>query len=403
MGAYYRRYLAAATVARLGDSMWLGVVLLVLARTHDAALAGTTLSAATLPTIVSAPLLGAWLDRSPRRRAALALNQVMLATCVLGLLVLAGRGPVVATLACAALAGLTQPLVTGGMSSMIPALVAPARVPRACAAESVTYDVAEVAGPALAGGIAAAVSPGAALLAQAGVALVGLALIARLPAIAAVEGAAPDLRSALTAGVRALTSIPPLRSATVVSVLVAGAGGLLALAIPELARRLTGDVSAAGLLFAVMALGSVAGAALLPLAQRRWATHRVVIAAALAEGIGWGGRSPSAGRGRSPTRCSRWPGSRPVSRSRPSSPSAPPGRRSTCAHRSSRAPPGSRSAPARSARRRRACWSPPAAWRCRSAPPRASAGSPSPPARPPRRPHGHDLGGNRRHDPRERT
>jgi MFS family permease len=288
MGAYYRRYLAAATVVRLGDSMWLGVVLLVLARTHDAALAGATLSAATLPTIVSAPLLGAWLDRSPHRRAALALNQVMLATCVLGLLVLAGRGPVVATLACAALAGLTQPLVTGGMSSMIPALVAPARVPRACAAESVTYDVAEVAGPALAGGIAAAVSPDAALLAQAGVALVGLALIARLPAIAAVEGAAPDLRSALTAGVRALTSIPPLRSATVVSVLVAGAGGLLALAIPELARRLTGDVSAAGLLFAVMALGSTAGAALLPLAQRRWATHRVVIAAALAEGIGWG-------------------------------------------------------------------------------------------------------------------
>jgi MFS family permease len=288
MGAYYRRYLAAATVARLGDSMWLGVVLLVLARTHDAALAGATLSAATLPTIVSAPLLGAWLDRSPHRRAALALNQLMLATCVLGLLALAGRGPVIATLACAALAGLTQPLVTGGMSSMIPALVAPARVPRACAAESVTYDVAEVAGPALAGGIAAAISPDAALVAQAAVALAGLALVARLPSMPAAEGAAPDLRSAMAAGLRALVVSRPLRSATLVSVLVAGAGGLLALAIPELARRLTGDVSAAGLLFAVMAVGSTAGAALLPLAQRRWPSHRIVLAAALAEGLGWG-------------------------------------------------------------------------------------------------------------------
>jgi MFS family permease len=288
MGAYYRRYLAAATVARLGDSMWLGVVLLVLARTHDAALAGATLSAATLPTVVSAPLLGAWLDRSAHRRAALALNQVMLAACVLGLLALAGRGPVLATLGCAALAGLTQPLVTGGMSSMIPALVAADRVPRACAAESVTYDVAEVAGPALAGGLAAAIAPSAALVAQAAVALVGLALVARLPAIPAAAGAARDLRGALTAGMRALGTIRPLRSATLVSVLVAGAGGLLALAIPELARRLTGEASAAGLLFAVMAVGSIAGAAALPRAERRWATHRIVLAAALAEGIAWG-------------------------------------------------------------------------------------------------------------------
>jgi predicted MFS family arabinose efflux permease len=288
MGAYYHRYLAAATLARLGDAMWLGVVLLVLARTHDAALAGATLSAATLPTLISAPLLGAWLDRTPHRRAALALNQVMLATCLIGLLALAGRGPVLATLACASLAGLTQPLVTGGMSSMIPALVAPERVPRACAAESVTYDVAEVAGPALAGGIAAAVSPAAALVTQASVALAALVLVARLPPIAPPAGAAPDLRSALAAGMRALVRSRPLRSATLVSVLVAGAGGLLALAIPELARQLTGSVSAAGLLFAVMAVGSTAGAALLPRAQRCWATHRIVLGAALAEGIAWG-------------------------------------------------------------------------------------------------------------------
>jgi MFS family permease len=288
MGAYYRRYLITATVTRLGDSMWLGVVLVVLARTHDAVLAGATLAAATLPTLISAPLLGAWLDRSSHRRAALALNQLMLATCVLGLLALAGRAPVVATLACAALAGLTQPLVTGGMSSMIPALVAPERVPRACAAESVTYDVAEVAGPALAGGLAAVIAPAAALVAQAAVALAGLALVAGLPAIPAAAGAAPDLRSALSAGLRALVTSRPLRSATLVSVLVAGAGGLLAVAVPELARRLTGNASAAGLLFAVMALGSMAGAALLPVTQRRWPTHRIVVAAALAEGVGWG-------------------------------------------------------------------------------------------------------------------
>jgi predicted MFS family arabinose efflux permease len=174
------------------------------------------------------------------------------------------------------------------MRALTPALVAPDPVPRACAAESVTYDVAEVAGPALAGALAGAVAPEAALVAQAGVAVAGLALIARLPAVGAAPGAAADLRSAVSAGMRALARIPPLRSATVVSVLVAGAGGMLALAMPALARELTGRTAAAGLLFAVLAVGSSAGAVLLPRAARRWATHRVVIAAALAEGAGWG-------------------------------------------------------------------------------------------------------------------
>src|SRR2546430_2319371 len=65
-----RRYLFAATAARLADAMWIGPVLLVLDRTGSATLAGLTLSAATLPTLVSAPLLGAWLDTHGRRRVA---------------------------------------------------------------------------------------------------------------------------------------------------------------------------------------------------------------------------------------------------------------------------------------------------------------------------------------------
>jgi hypothetical protein len=53
---------ALGPVARERVADWLGVVLLVLARTHDAGLAGAIVAAATLPTLVSAPLIGAWLD-----------------------------------------------------------------------------------------------------------------------------------------------------------------------------------------------------------------------------------------------------------------------------------------------------------------------------------------------------
>ena len=69
-------FCAAASLARLAEEMFsVAVVLLVLARTGSAALAGATVAAATLPSVVTGPLLGAWLDRTARRRLALALNK----------------------------------------------------------------------------------------------------------------------------------------------------------------------------------------------------------------------------------------------------------------------------------------------------------------------------------------
>src|SRR3954468_18579935 len=122
-----RRYLLAAATARLADAMWLAPVLLVRDRTGSASLAGLTASAALLPTLVTAPLLGAWLDVAGRRRYAIAGNQVLLAAALTALLAV----PAPLMVPCAALAGLTQPLVTGGFSSMVASLVAPERLPRA--------------------------------------------------------------------------------------------------------------------------------------------------------------------------------------------------------------------------------------------------------------------------------
>src|SRR4051812_50149815 len=73
--------------------MWVAPVLLVLRRTGSPELAGLTLSAATLPALVTAPLIGAWLDVHGRRRAAIALNQVVLAAGLAGLLPGPAAGP----------------------------------------------------------------------------------------------------------------------------------------------------------------------------------------------------------------------------------------------------------------------------------------------------------------------
>src|SRR4051794_4168831 len=159
----YPAYLAAATAGRIADSMWLGLVLLVMARTHDAGLAGAIVAAATLPTLVSAPLIGAWLDLTARRRAAIALNEVVVIGSLAVLLSVVGRAPCAVVLLAAAVAGVGAPLVTGGFSSLMPALVPVAALPRANAFESMTYGVADVVGPALAGALAAAFGTSAAL------------------------------------------------------------------------------------------------------------------------------------------------------------------------------------------------------------------------------------------------
>src|SRR4051794_15216589 len=116
-----RRYLLAASVARLADAMWLAPVLLVLDRTDSAGAAGLVLSAATLPTLVTAPLLGAWLDSHPHRRAAIAVHLIVLAG---GLGALLAGLPAVLS---AFVAGLLNPLVTGGVFRTGPPLRAGAR------------------------------------------------------------------------------------------------------------------------------------------------------------------------------------------------------------------------------------------------------------------------------------
>jgi MFS family permease len=272
-----RRYLLAAATARLADAMWLAPVLLVLDRTGSASLAGLTASAALLPTLVSAPLLGAWLDGSGRRRAAIAGNQVLLAGALGAML---AGAPVVL---CAALAGITQPLVTGGFSSMVPALVPPERMPRAGALDSMTYNVVNVAGPALAGAIAAAAGASAAVGVQAVLALAGLAAALALPR--AVDGERAG-RPLLREGVGHIARTPPLRAVTLMTMLVQLPWGFMGVGAPALAVDLGAGRAAGGLLLAAVAVGGLLGALTAPALQARHGLLALVAAGTFAQGIG---------------------------------------------------------------------------------------------------------------------
>jgi MFS family permease len=273
-------FFLAATLARLASEMLpVAVVLLVLDRTGNAALAGAAVAAATLPGVVTGPVLGAWLDRTARRRTALASNQVVLGASLLAILTATGRAPGWTVLLLAAAAGLTAPLATGGFTSMIPSLVPEWLLPRANALEASSFNTAAIAGPALAGAVAAGPGPAAAVALEAGLAGVALLAIARLPRIAvAASAAGASMAATIRQGLRHLAGTPVLRGVTVATTVALGGLGLLALALPFLAERLGAGQAGAGYLWAALEAGGMAGALAGARLLAGWPPQRVVLA-----------------------------------------------------------------------------------------------------------------------------
>jgi MFS family permease len=276
----YPAFLLAATLARLASEMFpVAAVLLVLDRTGRPGLAGAVVAATTLPAVVTGPVLGAWLDRTSRRRVALASNQVVLAATLLGILVAAGHAPGWVLLVLAAVAGLTGPLATGGYTSMIPLLVPEHLLARANALEASSFNTAAIAGPAVAGAVAATAGPAGAVLAEAVLAGLALPAIARLPRVAAAAGDHPaPLAAAIRQGLGHLARTPVLRGVTVATAVGMGGTGLLTLALPFWAERLGAGRAGAGYLWAALEAGAIAGALAAARPTAGWPPQRVVLA-----------------------------------------------------------------------------------------------------------------------------
>jgi MFS family permease len=276
----YPAFLLAATLARLASEMFpVAAVLLVLDRTGRPGLAGAVVAATTLPAVVTGPVLGAWLDRTPRRRVALASNQVLLAVSLLGILAAAGRTPGWALVLLATLAGVTGPLATGGYTSMIPLLVPERLLARANALEAASFNTAAIAGPAVAGAVAATGGPAMAVLAEAALAGLALPAIARLPRIGVPAGDDPaPLAAAIRQGLAHLARTPVLRGVTVATAVGLGGSGLLTLAMPFWAERLGAGRAGAGYLFAALEAGAIAGALAAARPAASWPPQRVVLA-----------------------------------------------------------------------------------------------------------------------------
>jgi MFS family permease len=279
-------YYLAATLARFADEMVaFTLVLLVLDRTNSPTLAGITGAAYALPAVITGPLLGAWLDRTQFRRAALAVNQASLAIVMVGLLLVVGHSPHWTAPALAAVAGATLPLVSGGFTSMLPSLFRPERLARANAFESVSFSSATIAGPATAATVTAVVSVEAAVMVIVCAATLSIIAISRLPALPPLGTTGEPFLASVVGGLVHLARTPRLRASTVTTTLLMGFTGILLIALPLHMASLHMPKSAAGYLWTAVEVGSVTTALLLGHLQTRWRPEYVVMLTVAVYGV----------------------------------------------------------------------------------------------------------------------
>ncbi|MEA2424958.1 MAG: hypothetical protein QOH13_1368 [Thermoleophilaceae bacterium] len=285
----YPQFVIAATVARIADEMFsIGVVLLILERVNSPALAGVTVAAATLPSVISGPLIGAWLDRTGRRSLIYKIDRLVLCAVLLAILAAAGHAPNFVLPLLALITGLTLPVTFTGFTSMIPLMVDRDLLPHANAAEAASQNIALIGGPALAGLLAASAGPPAALVGEVALTLVTLVLILRIPGLNRGATDQPaSLRTMIARGLRHIVHEPVLRIVSVVSAINNVGWGMLMVVFPLWAASdLGASASASGALWSAFAFGSLIGALGLARFQARHAQERVAFACMFVMAIG---------------------------------------------------------------------------------------------------------------------
>lgn len=281
----FRGFWMAVLASQIGTWMQnAGGSWLMTSLTASPALVAFMQAATSLPTFLFGLPAGALADMVDRRRLLLAAQAWMLvAAFTLAGLTLAD------VVTPALLLGLTFAIgigvaVTGpAWQATAPRLVPPEDLPQAVALNGVAVNLGRAVGPA-AGGIVLSVAGAGAVFLANGVSFVGLLVAVARWRPETVERALPPERlpGAMRAGLRFLRHSPELRAVLVRTALfVLGASALFGL-LPVIARRQLGLGSAGfGLLLALVGIGAIAGAAVLPRIRRRAPLDVLVVAGTL--------------------------------------------------------------------------------------------------------------------------
>jgi MFS family permease len=289
-----------ATVSALGDGMsFVALVWLVIERGGTAADIGWLSAVYTAPVIVGGIVAGVILDRFDKRRVIAADNLIRgLAIASVPIADLFGMLTTAQLFVVAAIYGLLFMVSIAGLPSMIPALVAEEDLNTANAMESITYGIAGLIGPALAGVIIVAVGASAVLAFDAltyGVFVVCLLLMrtgGRIPAAPAGQQPGTEAATARPVGsgigpaVRFIVGAPAIVAITLMYMCLNLSSGIAIVVMPIYAKDvLLGGAETFGLLLSALTGGELLGLLAIGAIRWRWPLGRSIAAATLIAGL----------------------------------------------------------------------------------------------------------------------
>ncbi|HSX28461.1 MAG TPA: MFS transporter [Candidatus Saccharimonadales bacterium] len=263
-------YLAGALPARLGDEMSGQAILLVGIAAGSAALGSTLLASLTFAAAVGGPLLGALLDRSkhPGRILGLAISFYALGLTLIALSI--GHIPTWLSWILAFATGVFMPAISGGWSSRLKSFIADEHMTRASAIDATTFNIAGLAGPALAGVIAAWFGAGWAIAVLIGLLVAALPMAWLLPKHSGRSTIhVTSFLQDVVAGFKVIIARRALLRITLTSVISYLGIGMLWVACPLIGREVFGNVGYGGVLMSVLSASALAAT----IAYAKWPTR----------------------------------------------------------------------------------------------------------------------------------
>jgi MFS family permease len=282
-----------ATISALGDGMsFVALVWLLIERGGDPAAVGWLAAAYAAPVVIGGLVAGVALDRLDLRATLVADNLVRgLAVASIPVASALGVLSTAQLFVVAAVYGFLFMTSLAGIPTAIPSLVDDDELTTANAMESLSYGIAGLVGPALAGVVIAVVGAPLVLALDAATYLVFvLHLLAMRPirphAPAAGAGATRPASGGLGPAFRFVIGTPAILAITLMYMAVNVGEGVFVVLAPVYAREVLGGGAATyGLLISVFTGGSLLGAALVGAVSWRWPLGRSIAVATSLTGL----------------------------------------------------------------------------------------------------------------------
>lgn len=286
-----------ATVSALGDGMsFLALVWLVFTHGGDSATVGWLAAVYTAPVVVGGLAAGIVLDRFDKRRVLAADNLVRgIAIGTIPVASALGVLSVSQLFIVAAIYGLLFMTSLAGIPSIIPLLADPEDLTTANAMESISYSIAGLAGPAIAGlvivllGAPVVLAIDALTYAVFVACLLGMGPLpdaGRPRADTDAAGTQPGRPGGLSPAIRFFLGSPAIIAITVIYMTINVGEGIFLVLAPVYAREvLGGDAAAYGALVSSFTGGGLVGALVVGAIRWPWPLGRSIAAATLATGL----------------------------------------------------------------------------------------------------------------------